>query len=98
VAEVGVAQLPGNIPEPFYVAVQDSAGKLKVISNPDTTVTATGIWEQWTIPLSQFSSAGVNLSSIKKLTVGVGDRSSPKAGSVGKLYIDDIRLTRVGTP
>jgi hypothetical protein len=68
------------------------------VANPDATVIATGNWEQWSIPLSQFTSAGVNVGSIKMMTVGVGDRSAPKAGSAGKLYIDDIRLTRVATP
>jgi hypothetical protein len=97
-ADIGVPQFNGNTPESFYVAVQDSAGKLKGVSNPDKTVIATGVWQQWDIPLSQFSSGGVNLGSIKKMIVGVGGRSAPKAGSAGKLYIDDIRLTRVATP
>jgi len=95
VAEIGLTQVNGNTPETFYVAVQDNAGNTKAVSNPDPSVIATGNWEQWSIPLSQFTSAGVNLSSIKKMIVGVGDRSAPKAGSTGKLYIDDIRLTRV---
>jgi hypothetical protein len=71
---------------------------MNVVSDPDASVIATGAWQEWQIPLSQFSSAGVNLNSIKKMMVGVGDRNAPKAGSSGKLYIDDIRLTRVGTP
>jgi regulation of enolase protein 1 (concanavalin A-like superfamily) len=94
-AEIGTPQAAGNTPETFYVAVQDGAGKLAVVSNPDKTATATGTWQEWRIPLSQISSAGVNLGNIKKMMVGVGDRSAPKAGSSGKLYIDDIRLTRV---
>jgi hypothetical protein len=98
VADVGATQVNGNTPEAFYVALQDNAGKTKVVSNADTTVIATGVWQQWSIPLSQFSSAGVNLGAIKKMVVGVGDRSAPKAGGSGKLYIDDIRLTRVATP
>jgi hypothetical protein len=40
----------------------------------------------------------VNLGSVKKMIIGVGDRSVPKAGGSGKLYIDDIRLTRVDAP
>jgi hypothetical protein len=95
VAEIGVGQVSGNTPEAFYVAVQDNAGKLKVVSHPDPAVIATGNWEEWNIPLSQFTSAGVSLNSVKKLIVGVGDRLSPKAGKAGKLYIDDLRLTRV---
>jgi hypothetical protein len=68
------------------------------VSHPDPTVIATGNWEQWNIPLSQFTSAGVDIGSIKKMIIGVGDRTSPKAGQAGKLYIDDIRLTRVAAP
>jgi regulation of enolase protein 1 (concanavalin A-like superfamily) len=98
VAEVGAAQVAGNTPETFYVALQDSSGKSKEVSHPDATVIATGNWEQWAIPLSQFTSGGVNAASIKKMTIGVGDPTSPKAGQSGKLYIDDIRLTRVATP
>jgi len=98
VAEIGVAQASGNMPETFYVAVQDSAGKAKVVSNTDPGVIGTSTWQECGIPLSQFTSAGVNLSSVKKMTVGVGNRSVPAAGGAGKLYIDDIRLTRVAAP
>jgi hypothetical protein len=34
----------------------------------------------------------VNLASVKKMYIGVGDRNSPKLGGAGMLYIDDIRL------
>lgn len=91
----GVAQpTGGNSPETFYVAVQDSSGKMKVVSNPDTAAIATGVWTQWDIPLTEISSAGVNLSSVKKVIIGVGDRNSPKSSSAGRVYIDDVRLTR----
>jgi hypothetical protein len=70
------------------VVVQDSAGKSKVVTNPDATVTASATWQQWRIPLSSFT--GVNMAGVKKLTIGVGDRSNPKAGGAGMLYIDDI--------
>jgi hypothetical protein len=97
-ADIGVPQVNGNTPETFYVALEDSSGKSQVVSNPDKTVIATGAWQQWDIALSQFSSSGVNLGAIKKMTVGVGDRSAPKTGGSGKLYIDDIRLTRIVAP
>jgi len=57
------------------VAVEDSAKHLKVVSNSDTVLISTGAWEQWQIPLSQFTSAGVNLSAVKKVVIGVGDRN-----------------------
>jgi hypothetical protein len=94
--DMGVAQSTGgNSPETFYVALQDSAGKLQVVSNPDPVAIASGAWQQWDIPLSRFSSAGVNFSSVQKMIIGVGNRTSPKSGSAGKVYIDDIRLTRI---
>ncbi len=92
---IGAEQANGNTPEAFYVAVQDSAGKVKAISNTDTSIIATGVWQQWNIPFSQFTSAGVNLTSVKKMYVGVGDRSAPKSGGSGKIVIDDIQVTRV---
>jgi hypothetical protein len=94
-SDVGVSQVNGNTPEAFYVAIQDSAGKLKVVSNPDTSIIATGVWQQWNIPFSQFTSGGVNLAGVKKVYVGVGDRNAPKSGGSGKIYIDDIQVTRV---
>jgi len=32
----------GNLPETFYVTVEDSAGKRKVVSHPDPAVIGTG--------------------------------------------------------
>jgi regulation of enolase protein 1 (concanavalin A-like superfamily) len=98
VAEVGAPQAIGNSPETFYVSLQDAAGRAKTVTCTDPTMIATGAWQQWSIPFSQFSSAGVNLGAVKKMVIGVGDRVAPKAGSTGKLYIDDIRLTRLETP
>jgi hypothetical protein len=93
--DMGVAQpTGGNSPETFYVAVEDSSGKSKLVSHPDPAAIAAGIWQQWDIPLSQFSSAGVNLASVRKMVVGVGDRTTPRPGSAGKVCVDDIRLTR----
>jgi len=95
--EVGVVQPTGNGPDTFYVVVEDSGGRSKVVSHPDTLVIATGGWEEWNIPLSEFTSGGVSLSGVKKVTVGVGSRIAPNSGGgAGKLYIDDLRLTRAG--
>jgi len=91
-----VAQAAGNTPETFTVSVQDSAGKAKTVSHTDPAVIATGDWEQWDIPLSEFTSAGVNLGSVTKLTVGIGSPGAGAPGGSGKVYIDDIRLTKVG--
>ena len=52
-------------------------------------------WQPWTIPLSEFTSAGVNMTAVKSLTLGVGNKAGPKAGGTGTVYIDDLGY---GTP
>jgi hypothetical protein len=81
---------PHNDPAGLYVVVEDSAGKSKLIVHPDPAATATGTWTQWTIPLSDLTAAGVKTNKVQKVTVGAGDRSSPKAGGTGMLFIDDL--------
>ena len=73
-----------------YVAVEDSAGKVAVASDP--ALVNAGAWTEWKIPHSSLT--GVNLAKVKKLYIGVGDRKNPSAGGAGRLYIDDIRLTK----
>ena len=51
-------------------------------------------WFQWKVPLSEFSGAGVNVTAVKAMLIGVGDRDAPTPGASGLLFIDDIRLTR----
>jgi len=79
-----------NDPAPLYLTVEDKAGKKKTVVSANASATAMSTWTEWRIPLSDLSSAGINLTAIKKITVGVGDRASPKAGGAGMLYIDDI--------
>jgi len=74
----------------LYVAVEDSTGKVAVATNAAALTTTT--WTEWKIPLSSLT--GVNLAKVKKLYVGVGDRKSPAAGGAGRIYVDDIRVTK----
>lgn len=37
--------------------------------------------------------AGVDVASVKKMIIGVGDRDDPQPGGDGVIYIDDIRVT-----
>ncbi len=95
-ADIGVAQVSGNMPDTLYVAVQDSTGAQKVLNHPDSLAISTGGWQEWTLPFSEFTSAGVNMGAVQKLTLGVGSPASPKAGPAGKIWIDDIRLVKTG--
>ncbi|MBM4024422.1 MAG: hypothetical protein FJ280_03325 [Planctomycetes bacterium] len=74
----------------LYLALEDSTGKTAVVTN-DAALTK-NTWVEWKIPLSEFT--GVNLSRVKTLYLGVGDRQTPAAGGAGRIFIDDIRLTR----
>ncbi len=79
---------------PIYVAVKDSSSKTAVVTHPDANAYRSTKWLTWQIPLSTFSDAGVKVTAIKTLYIGVGDRNAPKAGGAGKLYIDDIRVIK----
>jgi regulation of enolase protein 1 (concanavalin A-like superfamily) len=91
VAEIG-ADHPGNDPATLYVVLQDNGGKFAVVENPDANATVTSEWTQWRIPLSQFTN--VNARTIKKMSIGVGNRNTPSADGTGKLYIDDIHVIK----
>jgi hypothetical protein len=91
VRAIGVAQ-PANDPAPLYVTVQDSAGKSKMIAYPDPAATNLATWQPWRIGLSNFSSAGVKMSGVKKLILGVGDRAGPKPDGAGLVFLDDITI------
>jgi regulation of enolase protein 1 (concanavalin A-like superfamily) len=82
------ATMPTNGAASLYLTVQDKAGKTKTVVNPNPSASATPAWTQWRIPLSDL--AGVNLTAVQKITLGVGDKASPKAGAAGMLYFDDI--------
>ncbi|MCU0914456.1 MAG: LamG domain-containing protein [Planctomycetes bacterium] len=83
-----------NANEALYLVVEDSAGKKATVKYADNAVFKATAWAQWKIPLSDVSAAGVNLARVKKLVIGVGNRTNPAKGGAGRLYIDDIRLLR----
>jgi F5/8 type C domain-containing protein/carbohydrate binding protein with CBM4/9 domain len=80
----------GNDPDTLYVAVEDTAGRVAVVTHPDSDATVTTQWQPWQIPFSEF--AGVDMSSVAIFYIGLGDRDNPAAGGTGLLYIDDIQV------
>jgi hypothetical protein len=85
--------IKSNIAGPLYVALQDSTlSKTAVITHPDPNAALNGTYQEWNIPLSSFT--GINPAAIKKIFIGVGNRSSPTPGGAGTIYIDDIRVYR----
>jgi len=83
---------PNNSAEPLYVAVKDSLGRTKVVTNANPDAAMSNSWQEWNIDMKELVSAGLNLASVKTMYIGLGNSVSPRAGGTGTIYIDDIRL------
>jgi len=83
-----------NAPAPFYVAVEDRTGRVAVVTHPNSNLVTTMRWTEWRIPLADLTGAGINVTAVKKLYLGVGNRSKPTAGGAGRIYVDDIRVIK----
>ena len=81
---------PGNAVEPFYVALEDSAGNRKEVEHPNPAAVTIERWEQWAIPLVDF--AGVDMRTVKMMGIGVGDPTSNQPSGTGLVRVDDIEL------
>jgi hypothetical protein len=79
----------GNEKLPLYVALEDKAGKLAVVTHANAAAVNTTVFDLWRVPLSAFT--GVDLKNAAKLYVGVGDGKS--AGS-GTLNLADLRILK----
>jgi hypothetical protein len=79
-----------NSAQPLYVTVVDSANKSATATNADAVNAAT--WTEVRFPLSDF--AGVNMTKVKTMYIGVGDKANPVPDGAGLLYIDDIRVMK----
>ena len=77
-----------NASEDLYVAIEDTAGHIAQVTYPAATVVTE--WTEWRIPLTDLSAAGVDLTAVARMFLGVGDRDNPVAGGAGRLFIDDI--------
>jgi hypothetical protein len=84
---------PANNEAPLYVALEDAAGRTTQTLHPDAKALLATTWQRWDIPLSVFSTAGVDLRAIKGLYLGVGNPKGPVLNGRGQVYIDDIRVT-----
>jgi hypothetical protein len=83
-----------NSPEPLYVGIEDGAGQIAVVVHPDAYTLLVTEWQKWQIELADLQAAGVDVAAVKMMVIGVGDRNNPQPGGTGRIYIDDIRLTK----
>ena len=94
-AEIGVDHLL-NERDDLYIAVQDSAGRVAVVTHPDPDAVLVDTWQQWAIPTADLSAASVNLAAVTKMYIGVGDRNNPAPNGGGLIFIDDIGVGHPG--
>ena len=80
---------PSNDPAPLYVAIEDKAGKMAMVTNPNPAAVNTTVMDLWRIPMSAFT--GVDLKNAAKLYIGVGDG---KAGGSGVMNFADVRIVK----
>jgi hypothetical protein len=91
--------IKSNTAAPLYVTLRDSGQKTATVTykdsnnNVDPNIVLTTTWQPLDIALKDFADVNdVNLAAIKKITIGIGNRSAPQQGGIGTIYVDDIRL------
>ena len=85
---------PTNVADRLYVTVKDAGGRSASVTydGPSDDLQSAD-WHSWDISLEQFSDGGVDLTAVRKLAIGLGDRgASGASGGMGYLHVDDIRL------
>ncbi|KPL08293.1 hypothetical protein AMJ86_01235 [bacterium SM23_57] len=88
---------PANAAEPLYVALANAAGAPAIVVNDDSEAAEARGWRQWIILLQTFTDQGINLTNVDTIAIGLGTKSGMAVvGGTGTMYIDDIRLYRVG--
>jgi hypothetical protein len=79
-----------NVEQPFYVKITDAAGHEAKVVNPADYAVQSNQWRTWNIALADF--AGVDLTTVEKLKIGVGtDTASAQPGD----DMDIIRLDSI---
>jgi hypothetical protein len=81
---------PDNSADPFYVALEDSAGNRKDIAHPNPAALTVNDWQQWRIPLADFTD--VDMTAIKIMYIGAGNPAGNQPGGTGLVRVDDIQL------
>jgi hypothetical protein len=80
----------GNAVEPMYVTLGDSANNYTSVYPQDPNVVTNGYWQFWCIDLGDFT--GLNLTAVKKVYIGLGNKHAPGPNGSGTVYFDDIGL------
>jgi hypothetical protein len=85
-----------NVEHLMYLTLEDAAGQSFTVENPYRHACQSDSWRQWTMALSLFSGGGVDLTSVKKITLGMGDGTDSGQSADGdrdRIYVDQIILS-----
>jgi len=82
----------------LYLAIEDSAGLAATVINPDPHAVQAIEWWQWSIPLADLAAEGVNVTAVRKMSIGVGDPANPQPDGSGTIYLDDIHVIKSEPP
>jgi len=85
-----------NDADRLYVTIVDSAGGSATVIHPDADAVRGTRWQKWRIALDDLRAAGVDVTAVLKIIIGLGNRDNPGEGGSGLIYIDDIQVTRRG--
>ncbi|MBN1804345.1 MAG: hypothetical protein JW837_03770 [Sedimentisphaerales bacterium] len=88
-----------NFEHLMYLIIEDAAGQSFRIEHPYTYAVQSDTWRKWTFTLGRFADAGVDLGSVKKLTIGFGNGTATAQEGDDRdfVYIDDIHLCPAGS-
>jgi hypothetical protein len=82
-----------NTEELMYVRLEDGTGKTLTVTHPAAYAGQSESWWQWNVALQQFSDAGLDLTDIRKIAIGFGDKTNTvTCDGKGMVFFDDIGL------
>jgi hypothetical protein len=83
-----------NMEHLMYLRLEDASGQSVRVEHPFTYACQSDSWRQWSIALAQFNDGGVDLTAVKKITIGLGNgtNSGQPEGDRDHIYIDQIVL------
>ena len=84
---------PDNVAAPLYVAITDASGAAVSIHHLDPDAVLAVDWQVWQLPFDTLGS--LDLTAIKKISIGLGDKTNPQAVGAGTLFIDDIGMGKL---
>ncbi len=87
-----------NMEHLMYLTLEDASGKSFRVENPYRHACQSDSWRQWSVGLGLFGDSGVDLTSVKKITIGLGDgtNSGQVGGDRDHIYVDQIELCPAG--